>query len=293
MSAHQTTSGLNEPLPVPSLAEVSFSAPLSPVGSLCVLTDEPLFQTTGLRIAFTERTGGVSDAPYSSLNLGDHVNDDLAAVNANRSLLMNALGVSQDDERWLLNPNQVHGDVCLATGEALSSEGWAAFQSQARTGADGIVCAKTGLPVLLCFADCVPVIIAAPGGAFAIVHAGWRGAIADIPAKGLNMLCDLVGCLPSDCNVYIGPHIGACCYETSAEILDRFVAEFGKGCDAGARHLDLGFAVEQSVLRAGAEQHRVVDAGFCTSCNNDKFFSYRADDKVTGRHGAFAYKGVR
>lgn len=293
MSALQVTSGFSEPLPAPSLAEVSFSVPSGPEGLLQVLTDEALFDAIGLRIAFTERAGGVSKAPYASLNLGDHVNDDQVAVEQNRQLLMEALGIVRCDRARLLNPNQVHGDNCLKIGEDYPLEGWAELHERARAGADGIICAQPGLPVLLCFADCVPVIIAAPGGSFAIVHAGWRGAIADIPAQGLKSLCELASCQPDKCNVYIGPHIGPCCYETSTEILDRFTARYGQGCDVGKRHLDLAFAVTQSVLAAGADASRVVDAGVCTSCNNDRFFSYRADDKVTGRHGAFAYKGVR
>ncbi len=269
------------PLPAPGLAEVSFSAQGH---SLQLLIDQGLREHCGLTVAFTGRAGGVSSASYASLNLGDHVGDDPAVVEANRQLLMEAAGVPAPQRALLVNPNQVHGERVLQLGEDL-----AASRAAAREGADGIICTQPGVPVLLCFADCVPVIAAAPGGAFAVLHAGWRGAIAGIPGAGLAALARAAGCSPQECNVYVGPHIGPCCYETSAQILERFTQAFGPGCDAGQRRLDLGAAVQASLLQAGASPQRIVHAGRCTSCSNSDFFSYRADGGTTGRHGAFAY----
>lgn len=269
------------PLPAPQLAEVSFSAQGH---SVQLLLDQGLLDACGLLAAFTGRAGGVSSVPYGSLNLGDHVGDDPASVAANRRLLMEAAGVSQQDMPLLVNPNQVHGCDVVELGDDLE-----ASARRAREGADGIVCTREGVPVLLCFADCVPVIAAAPGGAFAVVHAGWRGAVAGIPAKGLGALAAAAGCAPQECNLYIGPHIGPCCYETSQEVLDRFTAAFGPACDAGNRRLDLGAAVRASLLQAGASPERIVHAARCTSCRNGEFFSYRADGGTTGRHGALCY----
>lgn len=269
------------PLPAPQLAEVSFSAQGH---SIRLLLDQGLLDACGLVAAFTGRGGGVSSAPYASLNLGDHVGDDPAAVAANRRLLMEAAGVCPQDYAALVNPNQVHGSLVVELGEDL-----AASRAQARAGADGVVCTRAGVPVLLCFADCVPVIAAAPGGAFAVLHAGWRGAVAGIPGAGLQALARAAGCQPQECNLYIGPHIGPCCYETSQEVLERFTAAFGPQVDAGNRHLDLGAAVRASLLQAGAAQQRIVHAGCCTSCRNGEFFSYRADGGTTGRHGALCY----
>ena len=271
-----------KPLPAPKLAEASF---YENGHTVAVLTDEALFSEHGLRIAFTERGGGVSKDPYASLNLGDHVCDELSCVEENRRILMDALGVPAQDQGKLVVPKQVHGDVVLSVGEDI-----AASRDRAREGADGIVCMHSRIPVLLCFADCVPVVLAAPGGGFAVLHAGWRGAIASIPGKGLEQLACEAGVDPSQCNAYIGPHIGACCYETSQEILDRFVARYGKKCDAGSRHLDLGAAVAASLIEHGAARERICDSMSCTSCLNDRFFSYRADGGTTGRHAAFAYR---
>lgn len=269
------------PLPAPQLAEVSFFAQGH---AIKLLLDQGLLDACGLLAAFTGRAGGVSGAPYTSFNLGDHVGDQPACVSANRQLLLEAAGVDAADAPALVNPKQVHGIELVELGPQLSED-----RARAREGADGIVCTRAGVPVLLCFADCVPVIAAAPGGAFAVLHAGWRGALAGIPAKGLDALARAAGCEAGECNLYIGPHIGPCCYETSQEILDRFTAAFGPCCDAGGRHLDLAAAVRASLLQAGANPERITHAGRCTSCCNAEFFSYRADGGTTGRHGALCY----
>ena len=125
-----------------------------------------------------------------------------------------------------------------------------------------------------------------------MLHAGWRGAIADIAGIGLRKLAEQASCSPADCNCYIGPHIGGCCYEVSRELLDRFVDEYGPDCDAGSRRLDLSAAVSASLVRAGADAARIADARLCTQCNTVLLYSYRAEDGVTGRHGAFAYREV-
>ncbi len=258
-------------------------------GPLDLLVDMRLFDACGVRIAFSSRAGGTSAAPFSSLNLSEKVGDDLRAVAANRRVLLAALGAADLEER-LVVPDQVHGaDIAVVRG-ADSAE-LARAQAEARSGRDAIVCTCADVPVLLCFADCVPVVLVAPTGVFAVAHAGWRGALAGIPGATLCTLARESGCAPEECNAYIGPHIGACCYETSPEILARFTGKYGSACDAGARHLDLSAAVAASLRAAGADAARIVDAGICTSCNSDDYYSYRAHGGTTGRHGAYACKG--
>ena len=257
--------------------------------SLEVLTDEPLFRQTGVRIAFTGRAGGVSEGPYASLNLGDHVDDDLACVLENRRRVSAALGAA---DAPLIVPRQVHGDAVLTVANPADAP---AVQARAGEGADGIVVACAGVASLLCFADCMPVIAVAPSGAFAVVHAGWRGVMAEIAAKSVRELVEAdrmrgVETLPSQVNVYLGPHIHAECFETSEDIHRQFTERFGTGCSAGARHIDLAAAQRESLARAGVAPERVVDAGVCTVCSNEAYFSYRALGGVCGRHGAFAFR---
>lgn len=269
-------------LPLPRLAEISFPGFDA---AITALTDKALFEACGTRIAFTQRGGGASEAPFASLNLSLAVGDELDKVHSNRTALCHAFG-DNIDINSLIIPNQVHGDVVLELVNVSET------QAIAREGADGIVCTKADVPVLLCFADCVPVILVAPDGSFAVIHSGWRGTIASIAGKGLTKLSHASECDASDINCYIGPHIGACCYEVSEELMERFASEFGDACNGGSNHLDLTVAVTETLVRAGADRMRIVDANVCTSCRHDLYYSYRAENGVTGRHAAFAIRKV-
>ncbi len=266
-------------LPYPRLAESSFIAAKTEIP---VITDEALFEACGTRIAFTTRKGGVSQGAYGELNLFYGIGDNPSAVQENRRLLCDALGAGQDADS-LIVPKQVHGTVCVEVGDIEETK------QLVQEGADGVICTSPDVPVLLCSGDCIVMILVAPTGGFAVVHAGWRGALASIAEIGLGQLVKATGCLASDINCYIGPHIDACCYEVDSELLKSFVSQFGSECDAGNNHLDLAAAVTCSLMRAGADKKRIAKTGFCTSCHNDSFYSYRAQDGTCGRHGAFAF----
>lgn len=260
-----------------------------PSAGLSFLTDESLFAATGVRLGFSRRQGGVSEPPYDGLNLGDHVEDDSMAVAENRALLLDAAGLGSTR---LLTLNQVHGDVVLA----LDDDAAAAWEEVARAGAagaDGVAVAVPDVTALLCFADCTPVIVVSPSGAYAVAHAGWRGALAGIPAKAVAALAALDvragrAVDPSECNAYIGPHIGAECYECGPDLVGRFVERFGASCARGADHLDLEAAVRASLAEAGIAPERIASSGECTACRGDLYFSYRKSGGRCGRHSAFA-----
>ena len=282
-------------LPAPRLSEVERCG-------LAFLTDDGLFEACGTRIAFTQRSGGVSRPPYQGLNLGTHVGDDPQAVAENRRRLIRALSGGAPLAP-LLVPNQVHGDhVALVSGiteDAADTPAASAVSEELVAGCDAVVCLDALRPVCLCFADCTPVILVAPGGAFAVVHAGWRGAIASIPARAALRLAAEARVDPAGIHAYIGPHIGGCCYEVSQELLDRFTARFGAACDAGRRHLSLSAAVVASLLEAGVLRSGIIDAvsdlqpDSCTSCHAGVYYSYRKSGGVTGRHGAAACRMPR
>lgn len=270
-------------LPLPTL-QVRHCAGLS------YLTDQPLFVATGVRMGFSRRSGGVSAAPYDSLNLGTHVGDVLEGVQENRRRLLAAAGLEGTS---LLALNQVHGsEVLQVTGADGAS--LAAAESLAAEGADGIAVAATGVTALLCFADCVPVVVASPSGAFAVAHAGWRGALAGIPAKAVQALAaldaraGLADISPSVYNSYIGPHIMAECYECGPDLVEKFVSRYGDGCAADPVHLRLEAAVRASLGEAGIVPERIASAGECTACHAEQYFSYRESGGLTGRHSAFA-----
>lgn len=268
-------------LPLPTL-QVRTSADLS------YLTDEALFDATGVRMGFTRREGGVSQPPYDSLNLGSHVGDALSDVLENRTRLLRA--ADMPDGR-LLTLNQVHGSEVLTLADS-AEDTFVRVRQAADEGADGVAVSVPGICALLCFADCVPVVIVSPSGAFAVAHAGWRGALAGIPAKAASALVRLdahAGATAGSAqyNAYIGPHIMSECYE-APDLVPQFVERFGASCDAGAGHLNLQAAVVASLAEAGVVPERIALAGACTACHDNWYFSYRVSGGRCGRHGAFA-----
>lgn len=242
----------------------------------------------GVTFAFTERTGGVSLPPFASLNLGSRCGDDAAAVSENRARALAAVGAAGIADR-LVEPRQVHGTGVVVIDDA-SSQGLCRARELAAAGADAVVCAVPGVPVLLCFADCAPIVLAAPG-AFAVVHSGWRGTLARIGAIAVRELCRAAGCDPSQVRAYVGPHIAGEDYEVSDELLDRFVNEFGTIVRVGglSTNLSLSSAICATLADAGVGACQMVDAAVSTATNLDRFFSYRMEGANTGRHGAIAW----
>ncbi len=238
----------------------------------------------GVTLAFTERSGGVSKPPYTSLNLGTHVGDNLEDVLENRHRVLKALGIDDLEER-LLVPNQTHSDVVVVVDESpYTIEG---IRKKISTGCDAIVVGVCDVPVMLCYADCVPVILVAPSG-FAVIHSGWRGTIARISAKALDELCRVSCCTPEDVVAYIGPHIRSSEYEVSQDLMDSFTSSFGSGVDDGSCRLNLSKAIEIALLDKGMSEENILDCGISTLQECERFFSYRAEEGLCGRHGAVA-----
>ena len=181
-------------------------------------------------------------------------------------------------------PNQVHGDR-VVTVRSADPAAVAAARSEA---ADAVVCLVPGVPVLLCYADCVPVVLVAPDG-FAVVHSGWKGTYARIAAKALGALCEGSSVPPSSVRAYLGPHIAGCDYEVSTELLNRFETEFGSIVGVDASHLSLAAAIVNTLVSAGMDPCNIVNPEISTPASTDRFFSYRAEGGMCGRHGAVAW----
>lgn len=255
------------------------------------LIDEELALVTGVHIAFTGRAGGVSKPPYDELDLATHVGDDPVDVERNRVLLLDALGASGAS---LVALNQVHGTDGV---EIVSREegALAVVRENARAGADYALVAVPNTAALLCFADCAPLIVVSPTGRFAVVHAGWRGTVAHIASKAVRALahCDGDDAGPSAAhgyNAYIGPHIRSECFECGDEVVRAFVDGFGSDVAPDPHHVDLSAALREDLASAGVDPARIVDAGICTKCHFDQYYSYRASGGVCGRHGAIAVR---
>lgn len=241
--------------------------------------------SAGVSCVFTTRRAGVSEAPYDSANIGGHVGDNAEDVERNRRLALASVGADHLLDA-LLVPHQVHGDTIVSlTDNARIDE----VRDVISRGCDGIICHAPDVPVLLCFADCVPLILIAPGGSFAVLHSGWKGTIARIASTGVTRLSQESGCDPSELQVYIGPHIRSVSYEVSPDLAAAFTAEFSEGVIVGERNLDLEAAIITDLEEAGVPSRSISSVGLCTHERGDLFFSHRRD-RVTGRHGALAVR---
>lgn len=278
------------PLPLPTL-EADTRA------SLHLLTDNALAQHLGVRVVFSGRSGGVSGGDggaFASLNLGAHVSDDPACVAENRARLLHAFDAGKDR---LVVPMQVHGTHVVY----IEKDEEAVRIREAEEGADGVAVAPEvdDVAVLLCFADCVPLIVVSPSGAYAVSHAGWRGAYGGIAGDTVRLLAkyDVAHGMFStreECaagyNVYRGPYIHKECFETGEDVHARFVERYGARCAPDERHIDLGAALDVDLRAAGVRPERIADADVCTVCDNEHYFSYRGQSGLCGRHGALALR---
>ena len=269
---------------VPSLPYPVIDALPCGAHRLVMLTDDALFRAVGVRIGFTGRAGGVSEGPYASLNTGGNTGDDMGRVARNRAIVCEAAGAG--DAR-LIVPNQVHGtDVIYVFDERDVN---VSEQVTGNTADVVSVCARN-VAVLMNFADCLPLIIVSPSGRFAVAHAGWRGAVAHVAARAFLAVSAGDSAPASEYNAYIGPHICGDCFEVGEDVAARFRDEFGESVMQDARHVSLARAVARDLTMMGMRADRIVDAGICTKCNADEYFSYRATQGDCGRNAAIAVR---
>lgn len=246
----------------------------------------------GWRAGFSTRLGGVSAGPYATLNIGYSVADQERAVAENRRRFAAALGLQVND---LVVPGQVHGTTLAWVG--LQERGRGAFGRETVVhDTDGLLTADADVPLMVSFADCVPVLIVARGASgaarIALVHAGWRGMLAGVVAKAAReLVASAVGSRERAVRLetgVVGPSIGPCSFSVGEDIGRRFEAAFPGTWQEG--RVDLWSAVEQQLIAAGLGDGDVVNPRLCTVCD-DRFFSHRRDHGRTGRQAAIAWLG--
>jgi YfiH family protein len=234
--------------------------------------DHVVADLPGARGLFSTRRGGVSPAPFHSLNLGRLTDDDPANVDANRTRLAAATGCGRER---ILYGRQVHGTTVRRAAEPPSD-------ARAVTDEDGQATALRGHPALVFTADCLPVLLAAEG-AVAAVHAGWRGLSGGIIEQGVRALRELGAEGPV--HGLVGPGARGCCYEVGEEVQAAFA---GYDARVGERNLDLAAVARAKLAEAGAAA--VHDVGLCTICSPELFFSHRRDRGVTGRQAGLVWR---
>lgn len=255
---------------------------------ICWWTDGALLAREGVLVAFSERDGGASRGPYEGLNLAGHVGDDPTVVDRNRTSFLDAVGLGDHRSR-LVTADQVHGDRIVTVTDEDVGRGSSAACEAGRgpvPGTDALICSRQGVPLLLFFADCVPIILVAPGPVVAVVHAGWRGALASLPGSAVIELATKARCGTPEIRAYVGAHVQACHYDVDVKTMSHFVNVFGTVARAESGGLDLGAVVNASLIDSGVDSCNITALGICTAEATDRFYSYRAEAGLTGRHGA-------
>jgi YfiH family protein len=226
----------------------------------------------GAAVRFSTRSGGVSEGPYASLNVGAQTGDVTERVVENRGLIATSAGLAPEA---VAMGHQVHGiEIKRWDGPPPSPFTDA---TAPRAEADGHVTTLAGLGLLVQVADCLPVALASTAQV-AMVHCGWRGVAGGIVAQAVAEFDEPPAAV-------IGPGIGRCCFEVGPEVLAAFADVEGA---AEGRMLDLRMVAEARLRAAGVERVEHVD--LCTFCREDLFFSHRRDGGVTGRQCGIVWR---
>lgn len=245
-----------------------------------VLVCRPL-EDAGFANGFSTRLGGVSDFPANSLNLAGFDEDTADNIYENRRRFLNAF----DGSFKLATVWQVHGDgvKTVRSNEDVDN-------SEERF--DSLVSDRPGVLLGVKTADCVPVLIGDPViGAFAAVHAGWRGTVRSIVTRAVERMQSEFGSEPKNMVAAIGPAASSKNYEIGNDVIDAFSAAF-EGSEKyfaptseGHAFIDLHLANKDQLLACGVPLGNIYTSPFCTMDRIDLFFSYRVEKKLYGKTG--------
>jgi hypothetical protein len=236
----------------------------------CIIPDWPV--PANVRALQTTRQGGVSIAPYDSLNLGSHVGDKPLAVARNRILLNTLL---PSEPVWL---EQVHG-TAVANADA----------ADCRIKADACIARQRAAVCVVMTADCLPVLLCdAAGTVVGAAHAGWRGLCDGV----IEATVQTMAVAPQNLMAWMGPAISQQVFEVGGEVRDAFIAAQPQAASAfipgqsGKWFADI-YALARLRLNALGIT-RIHGGGYCTYAERDRYFSYRRDG-TTGRMGTFIW----
>jgi YfiH family protein len=233
----------------------------------------------GIQSAFSTRIGGVSEGPYWSLNLGLSTGDEEANVQNNRQRFCERVGVSTDQ---LALAGQVHG----SSVKQVSTPGLF-------PGVDGLVTTERDILLAITAADCAAVLMADDTtGVAGACHAGWRGVAGGVVVSTIRMM-EHVGADITRIKAYISPCITVDHFEVGQEVAEKFDADVVVDWPNEQRpHVDLKAAIAKQLRLTGIVPENFAISPYCTYADNDRFFSYRAQEGICGRMlGIIGFRG--
>lgn len=221
--------------------------------------------------AESTRHGGVSPAPFASLNLGTNTSDDSVHVDENRRQFFTSIGA---DTAQFASSHQVHGTEILYTTEPGRFDGY-----------DALITDQPGLLIGVTVADCVPILIYDQAHkAIAAIHAGWRGTVGGIVAKTLTAMQQRFGTTADQCYAHVGTCIDQNSFEVGPEVAHQFASAFTRDdVRSGKSYIDLKAANTQLLMDFGIPSGQITISPYSTVLNNEDYFSHRAERGQTGR----------
>lgn len=226
--------------------------------------------------AVTTREGGVSRPPYHSLNLAYHVGDKKEHVDRNHELLAEAMGY---DVRQIVHMRQVHGNQVFRVD--------ADYDYTFVPECDALITDRVDMPLMVMVADCIPILLFDPEhNAVAAVHAGRSGLFKGVIPATADAMRRAYGTRPDKLLACLGGSIHACCYEVGDEIVDeanRLGFGFAVEKREGSWYLDNVAIAEKQLEMIGVKKENIEMMEVCTGCQNDTLFSYRKENRTTGR----------
>lgn len=230
--------------------------------------------------ALITRQGGVSPAPWATLNVGATVGDEIERVKENRKKAFEAVGrdVYSYYDVW-----QVHSKDVVCTDSPRPPD-------TPHLKADAILTDTPGVTLFMRFADCVPILLFDPNKrVVGCVHAGWVGTISQVVVAAVEKMMNEYGTHPSDVIAGIGPSICQNHYEVGEEVVNAAKKTFGEEVthfikqDNGHFYLNLWEANKHLLMKTGVTQIEI--SGICTACHPEDWFSHRGEAGKTGRFG--------
>jgi len=265
---------------------IDYSLTLETVNGISYYTSKPLLEKQGILVVFTTRQGGTGSEPYYSMNLALHVGDDPKTVIENRKAV--CLSFNLDPAR-LTCAEQVHSNGVAVITDSNIGAGAFSFDDSIK-GVDALVSDCGLVPAMLFFADCVPVVLVEPQKrAVGVIHAGWRGIYSNVIGNAIETMSRSLSVTTDKVIAFIGPSIGACCYQAGIDLVEKFRAQFksDRSWLSGDR-VDLRALCKKQLIDSGIGASSIYLGNDCTSCQRETFFSYRAEGGKTGRQAALA-----
>ncbi len=246
-----------------------------------------IFADLPVQAHVSTRHGGVSPAPWQSLNFSILRGDEPERVRQNRKRLAEALGLQASS---FVGCRQVHG-----TGIAIVD---ASDSGTFKENCDGLVTDAVGMPLSLVFADCVPLVLYdRRRQALGVCHAGWRGTVNGAAEATVWALCAAFDTDPVDIVAGIGPSIGPASYEVGPDVVEMAKAKLAQparfftypnGVDRNP-HFDLWEANRSQLVAAGVPASQIEVSGIDTATNTTDFFSHRAEHGHCGLFSMVAW----